>query len=245
MRSFIVPWPDPSLGRELGRPFRILAVSDDEDRALDQDVNRATIQPVDLVVGCGDLAPDYLAFVADALRSQVAYVRGNHDRGAAWLTGARKNLPPPIEPAGAGPDRTGGLWLVGFGWPGVERGDAQPNERSAWLQAIRAACGRAGRQRPLVVLSHVPPAGYGDMPGSNYHRGFRGYRWFLRRARPALWLHGHVHPAAADAAVVDADGTPVVNVTGATLLDLDPSATEVRPGSLASRSVTPPAARST
>ena len=117
--------------------------------------------------------------------------------------------------------------------------------RSAWLQAIRAACGRAGRQRPLVVLSHVPPAGYGDMPGSNYHRGFRGYRWFLRRARPALWLHGHVHPAAADAAVVDADGTPVVNVTGATLLDLDPSATEVRPGSLASRSVAPAAGRST
>jgi hypothetical protein len=232
MRSFVVPWPDESLARELGRPFRILAVSDDEDPALERDVNRDTIQPVDLVVGCGDLAPDYLGFVADAMRTPVAYVRGNHDSGSAWSAGARRNLPLPVEPSGLTPDRTGGLWLVGLGWPGVEHGDLQPNERRAWWQAVRAACGRVARHRPLVVLSHVPPAGYGDMPGSNYHRGFGGYRWLLERTRPALWLHGHVHPAAADATVVEAGATPVINVTGATVIDLDPLASSVHPGRL-------------
>jgi hypothetical protein len=229
IRHLVVPWPDERLARELGRPFRILAVSDDEEPALDGESNRAAIAPVDLVVGCGDLAPDYLAFVCDSLRAPVVYVRGNHDRGAAWTAGADHHLPAPVGPGGVDGDRAAGLSVVGLGWPGVEREETQPSERGAWLQSVRAAIGRLGRRDPLLVISHVPPAGLGDMPGSNYHRGFAGYRWLVDRLAPALWLHGHVHPAATDAVVVRQAGTPVINVTGATLLDLDPSATDVCP----------------
>ena len=39
----------------------------------------------------------------------------------------------------------------------------------------------AQRQRPLIVLSHVPPRGLGDTPEDYYHRGFAG----LRMALPA------------------------------------------------------------
>jgi hypothetical protein len=230
IRHLVVPWPDGRLAHELGRPFRVLAVSDDEDPALDREQNRALVAPVDLVVGCGDLAPDYLAFVADSLRAPIAYVRGNHDHGGAWLAGARKSLSPPLGPGGIDRDATGGVSVVGLGWPGVEREQLQPNERAAWMQAFRVVAGRLGRRDPLLVISHVPPAGLGDMPGSNYHRGFAGYRWLVERLRPPLWLHGHVHPAATDAPVVEAGACRLINVTGATLLDLDPAATAIGPG---------------
>ncbi|HET7026064.1 MAG TPA: metallophosphoesterase [Candidatus Limnocylindrales bacterium] len=232
IRHLVVPWPDHELADRLGRPFRLLAVSDDEDPALDRAVNRDGLAPVDLVVGCGDLSPEYLSFVTDSLRAPLLYVRGNHDQGAAWVAEARKRLPLPLGPQGAGPDLAAGLSIVGLGWPRVENEQRVPDERAAWLQAIRAVMGRglvhggAGRGRqPLIVLSHVPPRGYGDMPDSNYHRGFAGYRWLLGRLRPALWLHGHVHPAAAEAVIVQAGPTPIINVTGVTLLSLDPDAT--------------------
>jgi uncharacterized protein len=231
IRHLVVPWPDRSLADQLGRPFRILAVSDDEDPSLEVAVNRDGIRPVDLVVGCGDLAPGYLGFVADALRAPVAYVRGNHDRGSAWVAGAGRSLPPAAPPSGLDGDRAAGLRIVGLGWPGVENEETQPSERGAWWQAVRAAFAQLRRRGPLLVISHVPPQGLGDMPGSNYHRGFAGYRWLVGRLRPALWLHGHVHPAAAEAIVVEAGTTPIINVTGATLIDLDPDADRVRPGS--------------
>jgi uncharacterized protein len=234
IRHLVVPWPDRELARRLGRPFRLLAVSDDEDPALDRAVNRDGLAPVDLVVGCGDLSPEYLSFVADSLRAPLVYVRGNHDQGAAWVAEARKHLPLPLDPRGVGPDVAAGLSIVGLGWPRVQHEQRVPDERGAWLQSIRAVLGRGlvlggtpGGRPPLVVLSHVPPRGYGDMPDSNYHRGFAGYRWLLGRLRPALWLHGHVHPAAADAIVVQAGPTPIINVTGVTLLSLDPDATTV------------------
>lgn len=229
IRHLVVPWPDGTRFRELGRPLRILALSDDEDPALEVQANRDRLQPVDLVVGCGDLAPDYLGFIADSLHAPLAYIRGNHDRGAAWLAGADRDLPPPIPPAGIALERTAGVRVLGLGWPGVEHGDAQPSDRRAWLQSVRAAIGQVGRREPLIVISHVPPEGLGDMPGSNYHRGFGGYRWLLERLRPALWLHGHVHPAATQAIVVHGGTTPVINVTGATLLDLDPTARVIAP----------------
>jgi hypothetical protein len=236
IRHLVVPWPDRAPSQALGRPYRLLAVSDDEDPALDSEVNRERLKPVDLVVGCGDLSPSYLSFVADSLRAPLVYVRGNHDRGSAWVAVARKRLPLPLGTSGSRPEDELGLDVVGLGWPGVEKEETVPNERSAWLQALRAAWSRVRSARthsPLVVISHVPPRGYGDMPDSNYHRGFAGYRWLVERLRPALWLHGHVHPAATEAIVVDADGTPVVNVTGVTILDLDPDAATVRTAGLA------------
>ena len=52
-----VAWPDPALfaARE-GRPFRILAVSDERARSLDCAESRAAMGPIDLVVGAGDLS---------------------------------------------------------------------------------------------------------------------------------------------------------------------------------------------
>ena len=39
---------------------------------------------IDAVLGCGDLEPDYLCFLADAFHVPLMYIQGNHDRGVNW-----------------------------------------------------------------------------------------------------------------------------------------------------------------
>ena len=72
------------------------------------------------------------------------------------------------------------------------------------------------------MFSHVPPLGTGDMPGGEYHRGFRGYRWLLERLRPPLWLHGHTPLAGVTDWQNHCGKTTVVNVTGAVVVELWP-----------------------
>ena len=80
-----LPWPDslPFVSRG-GRPIRILAVSDEPDPSLDSPITRERLGPVDLIVGAGDLEPDYLGFVADAFDAPLRFIQGNHDVGPAW-----------------------------------------------------------------------------------------------------------------------------------------------------------------
>lgn len=221
-----IPWPDaaPFAGRS-GRPIRILAVSDELDPALEHETNRERLEPIDLVVGCGDLQADQLCFVADAFRAPLVYVRGNHDSGGRWSRGAVR-LPVPLR----GGSRTeAGLRIVGLGWPGLEtsRGHALRDGAAAWRDVLGLALHIMFRPpfrergRRMLVVSHAAPLGLGDGPDA-YHRGFAAYRWLLARLRPPLWLHGHTTLASTSGRRVDADGTAIVNVTGAVLVELLP-----------------------
>ncbi|MCD4722540.1 MAG: Icc-like protein, partial [Desulfobacula sp.] len=59
--------------------IRILTVSDFVDKSLTQMVENKTLEPVDLIISCGDLAPEYLSFLRDRLDKPLLYVKGNHD----------------------------------------------------------------------------------------------------------------------------------------------------------------------
>jgi hypothetical protein len=208
----------------LGADVRLLAVSDEADRALDNEANRAALGRIDGIVGAGDLEPDYLAFLADAFRAPLTYVNGNHDRGANW-DARRPDLPQPLDRA---TDLVGGLRLAGLPWPGRPDGQAIRDEGAAWRQALGLWLRLRGI-RPHVVLSHVPPRGVGDVSEDNYHRGFAGYRWLCRRLSPLLWIHGHTALSAVSGWRQDWGGTTFVNATGAVLIELasqpEPAAT--------------------
>lgn len=172
--------------------------------------------PLDAVLGCGDLEPGYLCFLADAFRVPLLHVRGNHDRGESWEAGGR-DLPTPID---GRIERVAGLTIAGLSWPSHRRDRATRDGAAAWGQTrslmMRSILGRG----PSIVISHVPPFGLGDSPEDDYHRGFDAYRWLCRVARPALWLHGHTTPAAAEGWRLNWNGTTVVNVTGAVVIDV-------------------------
>jgi Icc-related predicted phosphoesterase len=86
-----------------------------------------------------------------------------------------------------------------------------------------------GQAEPILVISHAPPLGAGDVSTDAYHVGFSAYRWLLDRLRPPLWLHGHTTMASVSQLVCHANKTEVVNVTGAVLVELFPPKAELIP----------------
>ena len=226
IRRMRIVWPDPGPFRTRGgRPIRWLAVSDDEEPALGFEANRTELGTLDSIVGAGDLQPDYLGFLADAFGVPLRYVRGNHDRGGRWAESAATFSPVAL---GTGSiDDIDGLPVLTLEWPGIRHRDRKRHDGSAVVDVVRLAVGLllrrlTGRDRPVVVLSHAPPRGVGDGDEDTYHEGFSAYRWLLDRFRPPLWLHGHVHPASVQSWRLEHDGSQVVNVTGAVLIEIEP-----------------------
>ena len=214
IRRVCLPWRGAA--QPEGQPVRLLAVSDEPERAFDFDTNRDRVGSIDAVLGCGDLEPAYLNFLADAFRAPLIYVRGNHDRGANWQ--ATSEMLPHALPRNG--ENVRGLNLVGLSWPGDERANrAMRDEGAAWRQVLRLGV-RPARAQPLIVMSHVPPRGLGDTPEDEYHRGFAGYEWLCRRWHPMLWLHGHTSMAAAQDWRVTWGDTTFVNVTGAVVVEI-------------------------
>ena len=220
-RHLRVTWPDPRpfLGRDL-RPIRLLAASDEPDPGLDHLPNRQALEPIDLVIGCGDMAPERLAFIGDAFLAPIVFVRGNHDRGGAWPVPSRLGLPT------AGIDRRAlpGIPILALPWPTPDRQPALHSERAAWWQVVRllGPTWLQPGQEPWLVMSHVPPRGAGDAPGDPYHVGFAAYRAVLERLSPPLWLHGHTTRASSPSWRVNRGPTTLANVTGSVLVELVP-----------------------
>jgi hypothetical protein len=224
-RRLTVTWPDrrPFEGRG-GAPIRLLAVSDDVDRALEYEVNRAALGHIDAVVGCGDLEPSYLGFLADAFNTKIAFVRGNHDRGGHWVESSAY-APDPLS-SGHLVD-IDGITIAPFEWPGQRRNPAVRDEGRAWRDVLRLEgtlllrrmIGRGSR--PILVISHAPPRGVGDSTDP-YHLGYAAYRWLLDRHHPPVWLHGHTTPASVPHWRVVAGSSTVCNVTGSIIVELVP-----------------------
>ena len=217
-----IRWPDgaPFAGRD-GRPIRILAVSDEPEPALDDARTREGLGPVDLVVGAGDLPPEYLGFVTDAFHAPLRYVRGNHDVGAAWTHTERQLLPEPMEDGRIVEEL--GIRLVGFsGSPRYNERGMQRSALGMWARVL-GAWPRLRGAGSLLVVTHAAPRDVND-DDDLAHRGFVSFRWLLDRIGAPLWLHGHTALVrrGIDDRIARRDGTVVYNCTGATLVELMP-----------------------
>jgi uncharacterized protein len=219
-------WPDPLLFEErMGRPMRILALADEPDPALESAATRAGLEPIDLIIGCGDLPVDYLRFVTDLINAPLAFVRGNHDVGGDWETGDATgvHLPDPL-PNGR-PVRESGITLVGFsGVPWHGGSGLQVGELALWRYAIGAGLRLRFRRRgPCLVVTHTAPRGINDGP-DRVHRGSTALRWLARAVAPRLWLHGHTTLVMRrpEARRLEVGGTTFYNCAGAVLVELLP-----------------------
>ena len=217
----------------------VLAISDEVDDSLLADAH--AVRQAQLIVACGDLPFDYLGRLMNLLGVPLVFVPGNHDPDISGYRTSRAGLPlraglpaGPPWPDGAIPAEqrvvdAAGLRLAGLG--GCRRYTGGPNQYTEWQQgrrartlARRARWARARDGRCIdVLLTHAPPEGIGDGTDPP-HSGFRAYHRLTARLRPAVLLHGHVHPYGAAAGEHRLGRTVVHNVVGRHLLEIEPVA---------------------
>jgi len=184
---------------------RILAVADEVEEGFYGDT--LTSMRPEIVLGCGDLPFDYLEYLVSRLDVPLLYVPGNHDPNlklpdTTWT-------PSRVEPPEPGPQgcinvdgrvtEERGLRFAGLG--GSLRYKEGPNQYSQGEMvrrvvrlevALRLKRARQGRKLDVLV-THAPPFGAAEAKDAA-HVGFNAFLRLIRTVKPALAVHGHVHP---------------------------------------------------
>jgi Icc-related predicted phosphoesterase len=215
---------------------RILAIADEPVPGLPDILDGRP----DLVLSCGDLPWEDLERIVDHTNAPLLFVPGNHDpslvpAGSAPLwppTFAVRDLEDPPGPRGCinvdgRIEDAHGLRVAGLG--GSIRYKPGPHQYTQAQMARRARrVARLARRRRRrdgrgvdVLITHSPPKGLGD-EDDHAHEGFEAFHDLVRRLRPKLLLHGHVHPyglARPDRYLGD---TRVINVVPFKLIDVEP-----------------------
>ncbi len=196
--------------------MKILAIADEECKALWDYYVPGRLQEYDLILSCGDLKPDYLSFLVTMARCPLLYVHGNHD-------GRYAQTPP--EGCDCIDDHYvvyNGLRILGLGGsrkycPGpyqyTEKEMRQRIRRLKWLLWWHDGVD--------IVVTHAPPEGLGDADDPA-HWGFAALRELLEEYRPRYLIHGHVHMAY-DHKIPrerEHDGTKIINAYERYVLDI-------------------------
>lgn len=167
--------------------MKILFVCDEESKYLWDHYQPGRLSGLDLIVSCGDLAPEYLSFLVTMSNVPVLYVHGNHD-------GKYEARPP--EGCECIEDQlvtVNGIRILGLGGsqrysPGPHQYTEEEMERR--IQKVQRQIRKAGGVD--VVVSHAPVRGLGDSD-THVHRGFEAFHQLLSKHQPRYWVYGHVH----------------------------------------------------
>jgi Icc-related predicted phosphoesterase len=201
--------------------MKILTVSDRVEPALSTEVDAERFSGIDLVLSCGDLPPEYLSFLADALHAPCFYVRGNHD--------IRYESKPPLgcTDLHAKILRFQGIRLLGLEGSRWYNGGPQQYSEREMKGIIRGLRPKLWIGKgPDIVLTHAPPRHIHDEEDP-CHRGFRSFRWLIDKYSPKYFIHGHIHALFTDPSqrITTVNRTKVINSYGYFILDIDSDAT--------------------
>ena len=167
--------------------MKILAISDEECKALWDYMTPDKIAGVELVIACGDLSRTYLEYIATMVPAPVIYVHGNHD--------ASYDVRPPQGVICIDDDVYvyHGLRIAGLGGSCRYRTGAWQFTEAEMRKRVNRLRGKIDRHGGLdILVTHAPLHGYGDLSDLP-HRGFTVFHELLDRYQPTYMLHGHVH----------------------------------------------------
>lgn len=172
--------------------MRILLVADVESEYIWDHFEPERFSDIDLIISCGDLKNDYLAFLATMIQAPVFYVHGNHD------------IDYEQEPPG-GCDSIEdklivykGLRILGLG--GSMQYTRNRNSIPPFQYSEKQMTKRVGKLKAKlflnkgfdILVTHAPAFGVGD--GSDLcHTGFKVFLPLLEKYNPRYMLHGHMH----------------------------------------------------
>jgi len=196
--------------------MKILTIADIVVPVLYKDFDAGRFADIDLVLGCGDLPPEYLAFIANALEVPLYYVRGNHD--------LRFETSPPegCQDLHGRLARFNDLKILGLEGSRWYNGGPQQyheNQMTAMIRRLRFTLWRAGG--PDIVITHTPPRHIHDEEDL-CHRGFKSYVGLIKKYRPRYFIHGHIHRefANSDARMTTLNETRIINAYGYHVLEI-------------------------
>ena len=165
--------------------MKIMAVSDVESKSLYDYYHPGCLDGVDLIIGCGDLCPEYLEFLVTMANCPLVYIHGNHDNYAREPEGCVCIDGDVFEYNGV---RIAGL-------PGSYRyreGKYMFTEHQM-ESMVRRLKRLILKMRGIdILVTHAPARHLNDME-SLTHRGFECFNELIEHYRPALYLHGHIH----------------------------------------------------
>jgi Icc-related predicted phosphoesterase len=197
--------------------MKILCVSDTICKNLLEPVaGGPAINGVELILGCGDLPPEYLTTLRFRYDTPLFYVLGNHD--------LRFTSSPPrgCRHVDRQLVKNGPLRIIGFSGSRWYNGSINQytEQQMAWfITLMRFRLWRHGGVD--IVISHAPPRFIHDAEDP-CHRGFRAFRRFIDKYRPAYFIHGHIHALFNDPAerITRINSTSVINSYGYYLLEI-------------------------
>ena len=167
--------------------MKILVLADVESKYLWDFYEKSKLDGLDLILSAGDLAPQYLDFLATFSKAPILYVHGNHD-------GCYNDTPP-----------TGcicidddiyeynGLRIMGLGGSMCyNKSGSQYTEGQMKRRYLRLKFKLWKKKGIDILLTHSPAFGFND--GDDLpHRGFDCFNDILKKYQPKLFVHGHVH----------------------------------------------------
>ena len=167
--------------------MRILALADIESRYLWDFFEKTKLEGYDLILAAGDLAPQYLEFIATYSKVPILYVHGNHD-------GCYDDTPPGgcicvdddiYEYNGVRIMGLGGSMCYNFS--GYQYTEKQMRRRLLKMQF------KLWKHKGVdILLTHSPARGLND--GTDLpHMGFECFNTILDKYEPKLFVHEHVH----------------------------------------------------
>ncbi|THB73867.1 MAG: Icc-like protein [Desulfobulbaceae bacterium] len=165
--------------------MKLLTVSDRINKSL---LDTGFLKPhtVDLILGCGDLPPEYLGSLHHQYQVPLFYVQGNHD--------IRTVEPPPgcINISGRIVSYRGKSFL-GFSGSRWYNGNQNQYHEKEMRVFIRRLWFKLWRLKKLdVIATHTPPRFIHDKEDP-CHKGFRCYNDLIRKQQPRFFIHGHIH----------------------------------------------------
>ena len=167
--------------------MKILTLADEESKSLWDYFEKSKLDGVDLIISCGDLAPQYLSFLATFTHAPVLYVHGNHDdcyeqtppEGCICIEDKIYNYK--------------GIRILGLGGSMRYRDGVHQYTQGAMNRRVSRLWPKLTYSRGFDILgSHAPAYGLND--GADLpHTGFQAFNRLMDKYKPAYFIHGHVH----------------------------------------------------
>ncbi len=167
--------------------MKIMVIADEESKSLWDHFEKSKLEGLDLILSCGDLNPKYLSFLATFSKAPILYIHGNHD-------GVYADTPP--EGCTCIDDDLyvyNGVRILALG--GAMKYKPGPHMYTEFGMQARIARlkFKIWKHKGFdILMTHAPAAGINDMEDLP-HKGFECFNDLLKKYKPSLFIHGHVH----------------------------------------------------